>query len=138
MAKGCPIVAVSMDERLDGLMKELSVEKDFLLHVDDEDLGRKLFGMLRAAWPQREAEFVNGCEPVTAKPACNKFVAVNRKPGCKTPFQEEIRRSILLYEEEQRRELARMGEFMGHYLKKELECKAAGSGKAAKHPSGNR
>lgn len=35
MEKGCPIVAVSMDERLDGIMRELSLDQKYLLHVTD-------------------------------------------------------------------------------------------------------
>lgn len=38
MEKGCPIVAVSMDERLDGIMQELSLDQKYLLHVTDKDL----------------------------------------------------------------------------------------------------
>ena len=38
MANGCPIIAVSMDERLDSLMKENNLNSVFLHHVRDEDL----------------------------------------------------------------------------------------------------
>lgn len=41
MEGGCPIAAVSMDERLDGIMKEVSLEP-YLLHTDDTDLEERL------------------------------------------------------------------------------------------------
>ena len=42
MEKGCPIVSVSMDERLDSLMKELSDDGCCLCHVKDQSLDRKI------------------------------------------------------------------------------------------------
>lgn len=54
METGCPIAAVSMDERLDGIMGELSFDKDYLLHVDDRDLGRRVYQSLSAAVRQQE------------------------------------------------------------------------------------
>ena len=55
MERGCPVAAVSMDERLDSLMKELAFEQDHLLHVNDAELGRRLYRMLMNADAQREA-----------------------------------------------------------------------------------
>ena len=46
MEEGCPVVAVSMDERLDSIMKELKLDEDYLLHVNDKYLGRDLFRAL--------------------------------------------------------------------------------------------
>lgn len=46
MKEGCPIVAVSMDERLDSLMKEVELDDAYLHHVADEDLGQKILGSL--------------------------------------------------------------------------------------------
>jgi len=47
MQKGCPIVAVSMDERLDSLMKEVELEDTYLFHVRDEDLGTELMNAVQ-------------------------------------------------------------------------------------------
>lgn len=55
MEKGCPIVAVSMDERLDSIMEELSFDQDYLLHVDDRDLDGKIEQTLSAAIRQQAA-----------------------------------------------------------------------------------
>ena len=49
MAGACPVVAVSMDERLDNIMTELSFENAELLHVWDRDLGTALCGALEGA-----------------------------------------------------------------------------------------
>ena len=43
MKNGCPIAAVSMDERLDGIMHELGYQERFLQHVTDPDLGEALY-----------------------------------------------------------------------------------------------
>ncbi len=40
MATGCPVIAVSMDERLDSLMRENNLDNVFLHHVSDENLQR--------------------------------------------------------------------------------------------------
>ena len=42
MQHGCPIAAVSMDERLDSLMKEIDLDETYLFHVWDETLGEEL------------------------------------------------------------------------------------------------
>ena len=42
MGRGCPIAAVSMDERLDSLMKEIELDETYLFHVWDEALGDEL------------------------------------------------------------------------------------------------
>ncbi len=42
MEHGCPIAAVSMDERLDSLMEEIEMDEEYLFHVWDEDLGEEL------------------------------------------------------------------------------------------------
>ena len=54
MEGGCPIVAVSMDERLDGIMRELAMEETYLLRVDDAALGEKVFTALSAAAADEE------------------------------------------------------------------------------------
>jgi len=55
MEHACPITAVSMDERLDGLMHELSLDADHLFHVTDPDLGRKICRSLADAMKGRRA-----------------------------------------------------------------------------------
>ena len=55
METGCPIVAVSMDERLDGIMKELSLDGKYLFHVKDRNLGGKIAAALSEAHVEREA-----------------------------------------------------------------------------------
>lgn len=54
MENGCPLVAVSMDERLDSLMKELSMEGRCLFHTADRDLGRKICKALEEAYDEKE------------------------------------------------------------------------------------
>lgn len=54
MEGGCPIVAVSVDERLDSLMEELSFER-YLLHVSDEGLGAQVTRGLLDACGQEQA-----------------------------------------------------------------------------------
>ena len=54
MEKGCPIVAVSMDERLDNIMKDLASEKAYLLHVKDRYLGRDIYQALVSAFSRQE------------------------------------------------------------------------------------
>ena len=49
MEEGCPCVAVSMDERLDGIMRELDLDRTYLLRVDEENLGDRLYGALSKA-----------------------------------------------------------------------------------------
>lgn len=53
MEGACPVCAVSMDERLYGIMKELSLEP-YLLHTDDKDLEGKLERVLEKALEERE------------------------------------------------------------------------------------
>ncbi len=54
MESGCPIVAVSMDERLDGIMQETNLE-DYLLKVSDHELGRKIQETLSRCWKEKES-----------------------------------------------------------------------------------
>ena len=54
MENGCPFVAISMDERLDGIMQELSLDQKYLLHVTDHDLGKKLCSALSDACSDQE------------------------------------------------------------------------------------
>lgn len=63
MKQGCPIVAVSMDERLDSLMREVSLEEKYLQHVTDEDLGRRIHDSLEEGFSRREElrEHIRGC-----------------------------------------------------------------------------
>ena len=44
-----------MDERLDSIMQELSFDKEFLFHVDDSNLGRKIDHALSAALSRQAA-----------------------------------------------------------------------------------
>ena len=54
MENGCPIIAVSMDERLDGLMKETFTEEEFLFHTTEKALGRKIFKALEEAYSGKD------------------------------------------------------------------------------------
>ena len=49
-----PIIAVSMDERLDAIMKELKLNHDYLHHVNDLHLSDKIYRSLNMAEEQRE------------------------------------------------------------------------------------
>ena len=84
MEEGCPIAAVSMDERLDSIMAELSFDKDYLMHVSDRDLDQKINRALSSAVADRES----------------------------------IRRRILLYRDDNKKKLARMGDFLKQSLEK--------------------
>lgn len=53
MRRGLPVVAVSMDERLDNLMRELSFDALYLHHVKDPDLREKVSYSLTDAWDRR-------------------------------------------------------------------------------------
>ena len=53
MAARVPLVAVSMDERLDNLLRESMLE-DYLLHVDDTQLEERIYDTLSRADAQRE------------------------------------------------------------------------------------
>ena len=55
METGCPIVAVSMDERLDGIMRELSLDEKYLFHVEDGNLGGKIAAALSEAHAEQDA-----------------------------------------------------------------------------------
>ncbi|MBR0283023.1 MAG: polysaccharide pyruvyl transferase family protein [Oscillibacter sp.] len=55
METGCPIVAVSMDERLDGLMRELSLDSKYLFGVEDGNLGGKIAAALSEARAEQDA-----------------------------------------------------------------------------------
>lgn len=55
MDRAIPIAAVSMDERLDSLMEECGLHKNYLLHTTDADLGRKLYAVIKAADADRDA-----------------------------------------------------------------------------------
>ena len=54
MARAIPIVAVSMDARLDGLMAETGLAEDYLNHVDDARLGEWITSSLRLADENRD------------------------------------------------------------------------------------
>ncbi len=55
MGHGCPIAAVSMDERLDSLMKEVDLDESYLFHVWDEALGDKLIEAVTDGCSRRDA-----------------------------------------------------------------------------------
>ncbi len=52
---GCPIISVSMDERLDGIMHELSMDTKYLFHVRDKHLGKKIYHALMEAGQNTES-----------------------------------------------------------------------------------
>lgn len=54
---GCPIISVSMDERLDGIMQDLSMDKKYLFHVSDHHLGKEIYDALIDA--DQNAETIN-------------------------------------------------------------------------------
>ena len=91
MENGCPLIAVSMDERLDGLMKEIftdkssrshTKDKSFLFHTADKALGRKICNAMEEAYAGKE----------------------------------KIREKILRQTGRNREEIVRMGEFLHSYL----------------------
>lgn len=54
MKGGCPIVALSMDERLDGILHELELDGRYLLHTGDEGLAEKLSSAMKSAQIERD------------------------------------------------------------------------------------
>lgn len=54
MLKGMPIVAVSMDNRLDGLFHDIHLNKKYLHHVGDADLGERVRLSMQEAEKERE------------------------------------------------------------------------------------
>ncbi len=54
MKKGCPIMAVSMDERLDTLMEDLSAAPAYLFHVQDSFLGERICDALSQGCLQKD------------------------------------------------------------------------------------
>ena len=46
MQNGCPAVAVSIDERLDGIMKDFELDKNYLFHAGGKHLGIKIYNAL--------------------------------------------------------------------------------------------
>lgn len=54
MGHGCPIAAVSMDERLDSLTKEVGLDQSYLFHVWDEALGDELTGAVTDGCGRRD------------------------------------------------------------------------------------
>ncbi len=55
MLKGMPIVAVSMDNRLDGLFQDMHLDDKYLHHVGDADLGERVKLSLKEAEKERES-----------------------------------------------------------------------------------
>lgn len=55
MERAIPVVAVSMDGRLDALMNETQLDTDYLFHVDDASLGAHLTEAMRKAEQHRPA-----------------------------------------------------------------------------------
>ena len=54
MEGACPIVAVSMDERLDGILHELGLDGRYLLHTGEEGLAEKLTRAIKYAQGERD------------------------------------------------------------------------------------
>lgn len=55
MEGGCPIIALSMDERLDGIMNELGSDRRYLLHTGDTGFAEKLTDAMHTAYSERDA-----------------------------------------------------------------------------------
>lgn len=54
MARAIPLVAVSMDARLDGLMEEAGLADGYLYHVDEHELGKWITSAFRRADEHRD------------------------------------------------------------------------------------
>ena len=54
MESRIPIIAVSFDARLDGVIHETELDQDFLFHVDDPQLGQHVIAALHKADSQRQ------------------------------------------------------------------------------------
>ena len=54
MKGACPIVALSMDERLDGILHELGLDGRYLLHSGEEGLAEKLSSAMKSAQVERD------------------------------------------------------------------------------------
>lgn len=54
MKGACPIVALSMDERLDGILHELGLDGRYLLHTGEEGLDEKLSSAMKSAQVERD------------------------------------------------------------------------------------
>ena len=54
MASGIPITAVSMDERLDNILREMSLDALYLHHVTDPDLAERICTSLKTGEAHRE------------------------------------------------------------------------------------
>ncbi len=55
MEGGCPIIAVSMDERLDNIMRELSYDGKYLIHTTDIDFDKRIYEALVDARAHEES-----------------------------------------------------------------------------------
>ncbi len=51
---GVPIIAVSMDERLDSIMQEMDLAENYLHHIDDSGLSEKILHSLQRASTEKE------------------------------------------------------------------------------------
>ena len=100
METGCPIIAVSMDERLDGLMKEISTDEELLLHTMDE---RFLFHTMDQRFLFHTTEKALGRKISNALEEADSG-------------KEEIRERILRKVKRNRKEIVRMGDFLRTYL----------------------
>ena len=49
MERACPIVAVSIDARLNGVMREVGLAEHYLHHATDENLGNRILASLQMA-----------------------------------------------------------------------------------------
>lgn len=54
MSKGIPMVAISMDNRLDGLFMDCGMDTDYLYHVEDENLSLHVLNAMRKAEERQE------------------------------------------------------------------------------------
>ena len=54
MEHGCPIVAVSIDARLNGIMKEMGLAENYLHRASDDDLEQKILDSMRRAGEHKQ------------------------------------------------------------------------------------
>lgn len=66
MLKGMPIVAVSMDNRLDGLFRDIPVIEPHLHHVDDADLANGIISSLKES-EENKAAFIEATDSYVAQ-----------------------------------------------------------------------
>ena len=102
-----PIIAVSMDERLDGLMKEISTGEELQLHAMDQ---RFLFHAMDQRFPFHAMDqrfLFHTTEKALGRKISNALEEADSG-------KEEIRMQILRQVRRNRKEIIRMGTFFTH------------------------